>query len=257
VRTGGQSFDGKTAASGRASVVAVRDLTRSFGTFTAVDHITFSVRRGEIFGFLGANGAGKTTTIRMLCGILPPTSGGGTVAGCDIAREYERIKRHIGYMSQKFSLYEELTVRENIEFFGGMYGMNRRGIARRMEELLESLGLLEHAAELAGSLPVGFRQRTALSAALIHDPEIILLDEPTSGVDPVSRRSFWLLIRSLADRGKTVFVTTHYMEEAEYCDRVSIMKMGRILEIENPHKLKNRYGAESMQEVFLRAVNGE
>ncbi len=236
--------------------VEVRDLTKRFGDFTAVDRVTFSVERGEIFGFLGANGAGKTTTIRMLCGILLPTSGSGTVDGFDIIRQNGRIKLSIGYMSQKFSLYEDLTVRENLEFYGGIYGLSRRGISARSAELIETLGLGEQANKVAGSLPMGWKQRMALGAALLHDPAIIFLDEPTSGVDPASRRNFWLLIYALADKGKTVFVTTHYMDEAEYCNRVAIMKDGGIVECENPHLLKDRYGASSMQEVFIKVVGG-
>ncbi len=237
--------------------VEVQDLTKTFSDFVAVNKVSFSVARGEIFGFLGANGAGKTTTIRMLCGLLKPSGGSGTVAGFDIAREYERIKLRIGYMSQKFSLYDDLTVRENLEFYGGMYGLKRREIRERAGELLQLLGLSEHADKLAGSLPLGWKQRMSLSASLLHDPDIIFLDEPTSGVDPASRRSFWLLIYALADSGKTVFVTTHYMDEAEYCNRVSIMKLGAIVELANPHELKSRFGVSSMQEVFLAAVNRE
>ncbi len=237
--------------------VEVRELTKRFGDFSAVDRVTFSVKRGEIFGFLGANGAGKTTTIRMLCGILLPTSGSGTVAGFDIVRQNGRIKLRIGYMSQKFGLYDDLTVRENMEFYGGIYGLSRRQISARSAELIETLGLGEHADKVARSLPMGWKQRMALSAALLHDPAIIFLDEPTSGVDPASRRSFWLLIYALADQGKTVFVTTHYMEEAEYCSRIAIMKDGRIVECENPLLLKERYGVPSMQEVFMRVVGGE
>jgi len=250
----GQGPD-RAASNGHA--VEVRDLTRAFGSFVAVDHVSFSVPKGEIFGFLGANGAGKTTTIRMLCGLLLPTSGTGSVGGYDIVRDSERIKMSIGYMSQRFSLYEDLTVRENLQFFGGIYGLARRAIAARTGELLASVGLAETADKLVGSLPVGFKQRTALSAALLHDPEIVFLDEPTSGVDPVARRSFWLLIYELADRGKTVFVTTHYMDESEYCSRVAIMRLGRIAE--NPHRLKERYHASTMQEVFMRveSENGQ
>jgi ABC-2 type transport system ATP-binding protein len=234
--------------------VQVRDLTRRFGDFVAVDRVSFDVPRGEIFGFLGANGAGKTTTIRMLCGLLSPSSGSGTVAGRDIVRDYERIKLGIGYMSQKFSLYEDLTVRENMEFYGGIYGLGAAGIRKSGEALLESLELEPQADKLVGGLPMGWKQRVALSCALVHDPEIVFLDEPTSGVDPASRRNFWLLIYRLADRGKTVFVTTHYMDEAEYCGRVSIMKGGRIAEIGNPHRLKERYGLATMQEVFIKVV---
>jgi ABC-2 type transport system ATP-binding protein len=192
--------------------------------------------------------------MRMLCGLLLPSSGSGTVAGFDILRENERIKTRIGYMSQRFSLYEELTVRENLQFYGGVYGLRRRQIAARTGELLESVGLERQAEAMAGSLPLGWKQRLALSSALLHDPPIIFLDEPTSGVDPASRRSFWLLIYQLADRGKTVFVTTHYMDEAEYCRRVGIMKLGRLVEVANPQALKQRYQAASMQEVFLKIV---
>jgi ABC-2 type transport system ATP-binding protein len=237
--------------------VEVRELTRRFGDFAAVQQVSFSVPRGQIFGFLGANGAGKTTTIRMLCGLLLPSSGSGSVAGCDIIRENERIKTRIGYMSQRFSLYEELTVRENLQFYAGVYGLRSRQIAARTDQLLDSLGLGRQADITAGALPLGWKQRLALSAALLHDPQIIFLDEPTSGVDPASRRSFWLLIYQLADRGKTVFVTTHNMDEAEYCQRVGIMKLGRLVEVENPQALKQRHQAASMQEVFLKIVRGE
>ena len=237
--------------------VDVRDLTRVFGGFTAVDHVSFSVARGEIFGFLGANGAGKTTTIRMLCGLLLPSAGSGTVSGYDIIGDYEKIKLRIGYMSQKFSLYEDLTVRENLEFYGGIYGLTRRRIKERIAETLSSLGFYDHADALVASLPTGWKQRMALGSALLHEPAIVFLDEPTSGVDPVSRRSFWLLIYRLAGRGTTVFVTTHYMDEAEYCTRLAIMRRGRIVEIENPQRLKERHGAATMQEVFLKVVRGE
>ena len=239
------------------AAVEVRDLTRRFGDFLAVDQVSFRVPRGQIFGFLGANGAGKTTTMRMLCGLLLPSSGSGTVAGFDILRENERIKTRIGYMSQRFSLYEELTVRENLQFYGGVYGLAGRQIAARSAELLDSVGLARQADTQAGSLPLGWKQRLALSAALLHDPPLLFLDEPTSGVDPASRRSFWLLIYRLADRGKTVFVTTHYMDEAEYCHRVGIMKLGRLVEVENPQALKQRHRAASMQEVFLQIVRGD
>ncbi len=235
--------------------VAVNDLTRTFGDFTAVDHISFNVSRGEIFGFLGANGAGKTTTIRMLCGLLLPSGGTARVAGLDVYSSYEQIKQRIGYMSQKFSLYEDLTVRENIEFYGGIYGLNKRQIREKTAELVRYLGLEKQADQLTSALPLGWKQRMALSAAILHDPEIIFLDEPTSGVDPVSRRNFWLLIYELAGRGKTIFVTTHYMDEAEYCHRLSIMKDGRIVELDEPGRLKERYGRETMQEVFLEIVN--
>lgn len=235
--------------------VEAYNLTRAFGSFKAVDNISFSVKKGEIFGFLGANGAGKTTTIRMLCGLLLPTSGEASVAGFDVYKEYETIKMNIGYMSQKFSLYEDLTVRENIEFYGGIYGLNRDQIASKTEELLTYLNLWDQADKLTSSLPLGWKQRMALSTALLHDPDIVFLDEPTSGVDPVSRRNFWLLIYELAAKGKTVFVTTHYMDEAEYCHRLSIMKDGAIIELDKPQILKDKYKSGNMQDVFIKAVN--
>ena len=234
--------------------VTAEDLTRRFGDFTAVDHISFQVPRGEIFGFLGANGAGKTTTIRMLCGLLMPSDGRATVAGFNVSTEAERIKQHIGYMSQRFSLYEDLTVRENIQFYGGIYGLGRAAIVRKTEQLLDQLGLWDHADTLTASLPLGWKQRMALSTALLHDPPIVFLDEPTSGVDPESRRRFWLLIYELAAGGKTVFVTTHFMDEAEYCQRVLIMRDGRIIELDRPSRLRDKYGVRSMQDVFMRAV---
>ncbi len=234
--------------------VQVKDLTRNFGDFTAVDKISFDVKKGEIFGFLGANGAGKTTTIRMLCGLLMPSSGQATVAGFDIYKEYESIKHNIGYMSQKFSLYEDLTVRENIEFYGGVYGLTRNQIKQKTEELVAYLHLEEQVDKMTFDLPLGWKQRMALSTAILHEPQIIFLDEPTSGVDPVSRRNFWLLIYELAERGKTVFVTTHYMDEAEYCHRLSIMKEGRIVELDTPAALKKKYNAGSMQDVFINIV---
>jgi len=234
--------------------VTAEDLTRRFGDFTAVDHISFQVPRGEIFGFLGANGAGKTTTIRMLCGLLMPSDGRATVAGFNVSTEAERIKQHIGYMSQRFSLYEDLTVRENIQFYGGIYGLGRAAIVRKTEQLLDQLGLWDHADTLTASLPLGWKQRMALSTALLHDPPIVFLDEPTSGVDPESRRRFWLLIYELAAGRKTVFVTTHFMDEAEYCQRVLIMRDGRIIELDRPSRLRDKYGVRSMQDVFMRAV---
>ncbi len=234
--------------------VEVENLTRKFGTFTAVDAISFKVSKGEIFGFLGANGAGKTTAIRMLCGLLAPSSGQARVAGLDVYTEYEAIKQNIGYMSQRFSLYEDLTVRENIQFYGGVYGLSREAIKAKTEELLDFLKLHEQADKLTASLPLGWKQRLALSTALLHEPDIIFLDEPTSGVDPVSRKNFWLLIYSLAARGKTIFVTTHFMDEAEYCNRVSIMREGRIVELDDPVQLKLRYKADTMQQVFMSAV---
>lgn len=234
--------------------VTAENLTRRFGDFTAVDHISFRVSRGEIFGFLGANGAGKTTTIRMLCGLLAPSGGRAAVDGLDLGTDAERIKQRIGYMSQRFSLYEDLTVRENVQFYGGVYGLDRAAIARKTEELLDRLDLWEHADRLTAALPLGWKQRMALGTALLHDPPIVFLDEPTSGVDPESRRRFWLLIYDLAAAGKTVFVTTHFMDEAEYCRRVSIMRAGRIVELDRPGRLRERYGVRSMQEVFVRAV---
>ena len=234
--------------------VEVQNLTRKFGDFVAVDRVSFSVKKGEIFGFLGANGAGKTTTIRMLCGLLLPTSGRATVAGFDVYSQPDQIKQNIGYMSQRFSLYEDLTVRENIEFYGGIYGLSRRQLKQKTAELLNYLRLADRANTLTALLPLGLKQRMALSTALLHDPEIIFLDEPTSGVDPESRRQFWLLIYELAARGKTVFITTHFMDEAEYCQRISIMQQGKIIELDQPRKLKAKYRASNMQEVFLKAI---
>jgi ABC-2 type transport system ATP-binding protein len=241
----------------RDSVVAVRELTKRFGDFTAVDRVSFTVGKGEIFGFLGANGAGKTTTIRMLCGLLAPTGGEGEVAGYDINREYGKIKGRIGYMSQKFSLYNDLSVKENIQFYGGIYGLSPRETEERSGELFRIIGLEDLRDKLTVSLPMGWKQRLALCASLIHDPAIIFLDEPTSGVDPLSRRNFWKLIYRLSDMGKTIFVTTHYMDEAEYCHRLSIMKNGRILEMSRPHDLKVKYAAESMQDVFMASLKEE
>ena len=234
--------------------VEVKELSRKFGRFTAVDKVSFSVAKGEIFGFLGANGAGKTTTIRMLCGLLLPSSGEARVAGMDVYTEYEQIKKNIGYMSQRFSLYEDLTVRENIQFYGGVYGLSRAQIQERTEELLTFLKLHEQADKLTASLPLGWKQRLALSTAMLHNPQIIFLDEPTSGVDPVSRKNFWLLIYRLAEAGKTIFVTTHFMDEAEYCSRVSIMQNGIIAEMDAPQELKKKYQASNMQDVFLKVV---
>jgi ABC-2 type transport system ATP-binding protein len=221
--------------------VCVEDLTRQFGTFTAVDKVGFRVKKGEIFGFLGPNGAGKSTTIRMLCGLLSPSSGNGTVAGYDILGETEQIKLHIGYMSQKFSLYEDLTVAENIGFYGGIYGLHGRHLQKRMSWALEMAGLQEHRASLTAILSSGWKQRLALACAILHEPPIIFLDEPTSGVDPLSRRRFWDLIYTMADQGITVFVTTHYMEEAEYCDRIALIYAGRMIASGSPMELKTRF----------------
>jgi ABC-2 type transport system ATP-binding protein len=227
-------------------------LTRRFGAFTAVDAITFSVGRGEVFGFLGANGAGKTTAIRMLIGVLAPTSGEARVAGRDVYTQAEEVKRRIGYMSQRFSLYEDLTVRENITLYGGIYGLTDEEIKTRADRLLESLGFTHAAGDLVRSLPLGWRQKLAFSVAMIHQPEIVFLDEPTGGVDPITRRQFWEMIYAAAAGGTTVFVTTHYMDEAEYCDRVSIMVAGRIAALGTPDELKRQFGAASIDEVFVR-----
>ncbi|MEZ4694951.1 MAG: ABC transporter ATP-binding protein [Rhodothermales bacterium] len=233
-------------------VIDVRDLTRRFGDFTAVDSISFSVKRGEILGFLGANGAGKTTAIRMLTGLLEPTSGDASVAGFDVYRQREAIKKNIGYMSQKFSLYEDLTVFENIRFYGGVYGLTRATIKSKSDELLERLGLQHARDHRISGLPLGWRQKLAFSVALLHEPEIVFLDEPTGGVDPVTRRQFWDLIYETAANGVTVFATTHYMDEAEYCDRVSIMVDGRIEAYGTPNALKNQFEVSSMDDVFIR-----
>ena len=237
-------------------IISVRELSKSFGGFKAVDRISFEVARGEIFGFLGANGAGKTTAMRMLCGLSRPTSGGGTVAGYDIARQGERIKRHIGYMSQRFSLYDDLTVIENIRLYGGIYGLSRREILRRAVALLRRLDFRRESRTLVGALPLGWKQKLAFSVATLHSPEVVFLDEPTGGVDPVTRRQFWELIYEAAAGGMTVFVTTHYMDEAEYCSRVSIMVDGRIRALGAPAELKREFAAESMDEVFRTLARG-
>ena len=238
-------------------VIRTEQLTKRFGTFTAVRGITFSVRRGEIFGFLGANGAGKTTAMRMLCGLSRPTAGRGWVAGYDIAHEAEQVKRHIGYMSQRFSLYGDLTVRENLRLYGGIYGMKRRDIAERGARLLDELELADKADTLVAALPLGWRQRLAFSVATFHRPEVVFLDEPTGGVDPATRRRFWELIGQAADNGTTIFVTTHYMDEAEYCDRLSVMVDGEIRALGSPARLRREMGAATMDEVFRRLVGGE
>ena len=233
-----------------AYAIQVHDLTKTFGHFTAVDHISFSVRRGEIFGFLGANGAGKTTAMRMLCGLSLPTSGNGTVGGFDINRQQELIKKNIGYMSQKFSLYEDLKVWENIRLFAGIYGMKDKEIAEKTERVLKKLGLYEERNTLVRELPLGWKQRLAFTVAIFHEPRIVFLDEPTGGVDPLTRRQFWSLIYDAADRGITVFVTTHYMDEAEYCSRVSIMVDGKIRALDTPENLKRTFSAPNMDSVF-------
>jgi len=230
-------------------------LEKRFGHFTAVKNLDLAVNYGEIFGFLGANGAGKTTAIRMLCGLLLPSGGTGSVAGLDIWKENEKIKRHIGYMSQKFSLYNDLTLAENIEFYGGVYGLDRETLKARQQQLLAELELTAQANRLTGDMPLGYKQRLALGCALLHDPQIIFLDEPTGGVDPEAHRNFWNLIYRLADEGKTVFVTTHYMDEAEFCNRVSIMYQGEIIALDSPQALKREFKQASMQEVFIHLVD--
>jgi ABC-2 type transport system ATP-binding protein len=232
------------------NVIEVSHLVKAFGTFHAVDDISFSVKRGEIFGFLGANGAGKTTAMHMLTGLNQPTSGTGTVAGYDIRTQHEEIKQHIGYMSQKFSLYEDLTVSENIRLFAGIYGMKDDDIRRKTDELLKRLRFTEHKHDLVGSLPLGWKQKLAFSVSIFHEPGVVFLDEPTGGVDPATRRQFWELIYDAAARGITVFVTTHYMDEAEYCDRISIMVDGKISALGTPDELKRRFHQPDMDHVF-------
>lgn len=235
--------------------VQTENLGKRFGKFEAVKNLNLTVHAGEIFGFLGANGAGKTTAIRMLCGLLLPSSGSGRVAGFDIYKQSEKIKQNIGYMSQKFSLYDDLTPAENIEFYGGVYGLKRQALLQKRATLLDELGLTEQADTTTHSLPLGYKQRLALSCALLHDPPIIFLDEPTGGVDPEARRNFWDLIYHMAQQGKTIFVTTHYMDEAEYCNRVSIMYQGEIIALGSPQALKQQFGKASMQEVFIHLVD--
>jgi ABC-2 type transport system ATP-binding protein len=244
------------AAVARELAIDARGLTRRFGTFTAVDHITFDVAAGEVFGFLGANGAGKTTAIKMLVGLLAPTEGEARVAGFDIRTERAKIRRSIGYMSQRFSLYADLTVRENIQLYGGIYELTDDQIRERTRVLLDSLGLSASADELVGRLPLGWKQKLAFSVALLHEPKIVFLDEPTGGVDPLTRRQFWELIYAAATRGTTVFVTTHYMDEAEYCDRISIMVDGKIAALGTPAELKRQYGAATVDDVFVRLARG-
>jgi len=239
-------------------VIEAKDLTKRFGQFTAVDNITFEVEKGEIFGFLGANGAGKTTAMRMLCGLSKPTSGSGLVAGFNIEKESEKVKQNIGYMSQKFALYEDLKVWENLRLFGGIYGMKSDEINEKTDAMLSNLGFLSEKKTMVRSLPLGWKQKLAFSTAIFHEPEIVFLDEPTGGVDPVTRRQFWELIYEASDRGITIFVTTHYMDEAEYCNRVSIMVDGRIEALDTPRQLKKQFNAKSMDEVFQQlARNAE
>lgn len=231
------------------TAVLAKDLTKVFGKFVAVDHVSFDTRTGEIFGFLGPNGAGKTTTIKILCGLLTPTSGEGWVAGWDVSKDYEEIRRQIGYMSQKFSIYEDLTVAENLDFFGGVYGLYGKHKELRTEWVLDMAGLADKTETITRELPLGWKQRLALGCAVLHTPPIIFLDEPTSGVDPLSRRRFWDLIHEMADRGVTVFVTTHYMDEAAYCNRLALMSAGRIIALGSPQELKTKWMPESVIEV--------
>lgn len=234
----------------KEDVIFAEKLTKQFGNFTAVDHISFSVRQGEIFGFLGANGAGKTTAMRMLCGLSRPSSGRATVAGYDIYRQSESVKRNIGYMSQKFSLYEDLKVWENLRLFGGIYGMKDKEIKEKTDRILQELGLENEAGTLVKSLPLGWKQKLAFSVSIFHNPQIVFLDEPTGGVDPITRRQFWEQIYQAAERGITVFVTTHYMDEAEYCDRVSIMVDGKIRALDSPQNLRKQFEVPTMDDVF-------
>ncbi len=239
------------------TVITTDLLTKTFGKFTAVNAISFEVHEGEIFGFLGANGAGKTTALKMLTGLLSPSSGKASVAGFDIGKQPEQVKRRIGYMSQKFSLYEDLTIRENIRLFGGIYGLKMSDIRSKTEALLEKLQLGEEADKLVGSLPLGWKQKLAFSVALLHEPRIVFLDEPTSGVDPITRRQFWELIYEAAAAGVTLMVTTHYMDEAEYCDRVSIMVDGKIEALDTPRAMKAAFKADDMDEVFRKLARGQ
>ncbi|MBS7254089.1 ABC transporter ATP-binding protein [Flavobacterium branchiicola] len=232
--------------------IVCKDLTKQFGDFKAVDKISFEVSEGEIFGFLGANGAGKTTAMRILCGLSYPTSGQASVAGFDVYKQQESIKKNIGYMSQKFSLYDNLTIMENIEFYGGVYGVSRPEIKERSAELVKTLGLEKEAKKLVGGLPLGWKQKLAFSVAVFHRPKIVFLDEPTGGVDPITRRQFWDMIYEAAANGITVFVTTHYMDEAEYCNRISIMVDGRVEAIDSPTELKKKFNTNSMDEVFYQ-----
>ncbi|MBJ7881396.1 ABC transporter ATP-binding protein [Gelidibacter salicanalis] len=239
-----------------SKVIQVEGLTKMFGDFAAVDAISFEVEKGEIFGFLGANGAGKTTAMKMLIGISNPTSGKATVAGFDVYTQAEDIKKNIGYMSQKFALYDDLTVKENITFFGGIYGLSRKRIKEKSDALIQELELENVASQLVGSLPLGWKQKLSFSVSLIHNPKIVFLDEPTGGVDPITRRQFWEMIYKAANQGTTVFVTTHYMDEAEYCDRVSIMVNGKIEALDTPKKLKDQFKADTMNDVFLKLARG-
>lgn len=237
-------------------IIKVDQLSKHFGEFAAVDEISFEVYKGEIFGFLGANGAGKTTAMRILCGLSKPTSGAATVAGYDVYKEGEQIKKNIGYMSQKFSLYEDLTVFENIQFFGGIYGLSNQEIKFKSGALIETLGLEKESNQLVAALPLGWKQKLAFSVAVLHQPKIVFLDEPTGGVDPLTRRQFWDLIYDASDQGITIFVTTHYMDEAEYCNRLSIMVDGKIEALDTPGNLKKKFGLSSMDDVFYQLARG-
>ncbi|MGV6845315.1 MAG: ABC transporter ATP-binding protein [Lutibacter sp.] len=234
------------------NVIQVKNLTKKFGDFTAVNSISFDVKQGEIFGFLGANGAGKTTAMKMLIGISKPTFGEASVAGFDVYHHQNKIKKNIGYMSQKFALYDDLTIKENITFFGGIYGLTRKQIALKTERLIAELKLEQTIGKKVGELPLGWKQKIAFSVAMIHEPKIVFLDEPTGGVDPITRRQFWEMIYKTAHLGTTVFVTTHYMDEAEYCDRVSIMVDGKIEALDTPKNLKNQFQSSTMNDVFLK-----
>ena len=238
------------------TVIKTAQLTKRFGDFIATNSITFEVQKGEIFGFLGANGAGKTTAMRMLCGLSKPSSGSAQVAGFDVYKQTEQIKRNIGYMSQKFSLYEDLTVLDNIRFFGGIYGLSNTDIKTKSETLLAQLGMEGEAKKLVGSLPLGWKQKLSFSVAVLHRPKIVFLDEPTGGVDPVTRRQFWNLIYAAAQDGITIFVTTHYMDEAEYCNRISIMVDGKIEALDTPRALKQRFNTTTMDDVFYQLARG-
>ncbi len=240
----------------RGLAIKAENITKKFGDFTAVYHISFEVEKGEIFGFLGANGAGKTTAMRMFCGLSTPTSGEATVAGFDVYKQAENIKKNIGYMSQKFSLYGNLTVKENLNFFGGIYGISKNELKQKSAELIEKLGLENEKNKLVSELPLGWKQKLAFSVAIFHQPEIVFLDEPTGGVDPVTRRQFWNMIYDASERGITIFVTTHYMDEAEYCDRVSIMVDGKIAALDTPSNLKKQFDAQNMDEVFYALARG-
>jgi ABC-2 type transport system ATP-binding protein len=237
-------------------VIICKDLTKQFGDFYAVDKISFDVSKGEIFGFLGANGAGKTTAMRILCGLSYPSSGEATVAGFSVRNQQESIKKNIGYMSQKFSLYENLSILENIEFFGGVYGVSRKDIKERSDKLIQDLGLQKEAKKMVGGLPLGWKQKLAFSVSIFHRPKIVFLDEPTGGVDPVTRRQFWDMIYDASASGITIFVTTHYMDEAEYCNRISVMVDGKMEALDSPANLKKQYATDSMDEVFYKLARG-